>query len=172
MQDDPGAYDALPILENGPNRRQVLSGLGCIVISSQLTSCTLAEVVGGSEGGEVSFDIAQETYQALATPGGLAAVWAEENKFATYGNALRDDYHFVPIAVETFGSWGPIGHKFITDIGRTIAGITKNPKSTSFIFQAISMAVQRGNVQCVQGAYGDPAFEELDEIFYIHCKYL
>ena len=33
--------------------------------------------------------------------------------------------------------------------------------------QAISMAVQRGNVQCVQGAYGEPAFEELDEIFYI-----
>jgi hypothetical protein len=98
---------------------------------------------------------------------GKTAVWAEENKFTTYGNALRDDYHFVPIAVETFGSWGPIGHKFITDIGRTIAGITKNPKSTSFIFQAISMAVQRGNVQCVQGAYGEPAFEELDEIFYI-----
>ena len=28
------------------------------------------------------------------------------------------------------------------------------------------MAAQRGNVQCVQGAYGEPAFEELDEIFY------
>ena len=49
----------------------------------------------------------------------------------------------------------------------SIAEITKNPKSTSFIFQAISMAVQRANVQCVQGAYGESAFEELDEIFYI-----
>ena len=29
------------------------------------------------------------------------------------------------------------------------------------------MAVQRGNVQWVQGAYGEPAFELLDEIFYI-----
>ena len=29
------------------------------------------------------------------------------------------------------------------------------------------MAVQRGNVQCVQGAYGEFAFEELDEVFYI-----
>ena len=37
----------------------------------------------------------------------------------------------------------------------------------SFIFQALSMAVQQGNVQCVQGAYGEPAIEELDEIFYI-----
>ena len=26
------------------------------------------------------------------------------------------------------------------------------------------MAVQRGNVQCVQGAYGESASEELDEI--------
>ena len=41
---------------------------------------------------------------------GKTAVWAEENKFTTYGNALRDDYHFVPIAVETFGSWGQIYH--------------------------------------------------------------
>ena len=29
------------------------------------------------------------------------------------------------------------------------------------------MAVQHENVQCVQGAYGEFAFEELDEIFYI-----
>ena len=29
------------------------------------------------------------------------------------------------------------------------------------------MAVQRGNIQCVQGAYVEPAFEELDEILYI-----
>ena len=29
------------------------------------------------------------------------------------------------------------------------------------------MAVQQGNVQCVQGAYGESAFEVLDEIFYI-----
>ena len=40
-------------------------------------------------------------------------------------------------------------------------------KSTSFIFQAISMAFHQGNVLCVKGAYGEPAFEELDEIFYI-----
>ena len=52
-------------------------------------------------------------------------------------------------------------------IGRTVSGITNNPKSASFIFQAISMAVQWGNVQCVQGAYGESAFEEADEIFNI-----
>ena len=32
------------------------------------------------------------------------------------------------------------------------------------------MAVQRGNVQCVQGAYGESAFEELDEIFIFYSQ--
>ena len=31
--------------------------------------------------------------------------------------------------------------KFIINIGRTLSGITKNPKSTSFIFQALSIVV-------------------------------
>ena len=29
------------------------------------------------------------------------------------------------------------------------------------------MAVQKGNIQCVQGAYAESPLEELDEIFYI-----
>ena len=41
------------------------------------------------------------------------------------------------VSVETLGSWGAIGHKFITNI-------TKEPKQTSFIFQAISIVVQKG----------------------------
>ena len=69
-----------------------------------------------------------------------------KQKIDTYGNSLSDDYHFVPIAVETYGSWGPIGHNFIKDIGKITAAITKEPRSTSFIFQAISVAIQRGNV--------------------------
>ena len=42
------------------------------------------------------------------------------------------------------------------------------PKSTFFI--CISMAIQQGNVQCVQGAYGESAFEELDAAFNIILK--
>ena len=32
------------------------------------------------------------------------------------------------------------------------------------------MAIQQGNVQCVQGAYGESAFEELDAAFNIILK--
>ena len=97
---------------------------------------------------------------------GSAAESAENKKFVTYGDSLGDDYLFVPIAVETFGTWGAIGHKFIKKIGKKITEITKEPKSTSYIFQAISIAIQKGNVQCVQNTYGDSAFEELDEVYY------
>ena len=84
---------------------------------------------------------------------GKTAEWAENRKFETYGNSLSDDYYFVHIDVEKFGSWGPIGHKFIKDIGKATKAITKEPRSTSFIFQAISVAIQRGNVQCIQNTY-------------------
>ena len=53
----------------------------------------------------------------------------------------RDDHHFFPTAVETFGAWESIGHNFVNDNDRIISGITNNPKSISYIFQAISMAV-------------------------------
>ena len=86
--------------------------------------------------------------------------------WTTWGHGICDKYHFVPIAVETFGTWGSIGHKFIKDIGKIIKDITREPKSTSYIFQAVSIAIQKGNVQCVQNTYGDSAFEELDEIYY------
>ena len=94
---------------------------------------------------------------------GKTAVWAEENKFTTYGNALRDDYHFVPIAVETFGSWGPRGLKFVKEIGRKIQEKTGNKKATSHIIQAISMTVQRGNATSIMGTLGP--LRKLEDFF-------
>ena len=97
---------------------------------------------------------------------GNTAEWAENKKYETYGDSLSDDYHFVPVAVETLGSWGTIGHNFIKDLGKLIRANTKEPRSTSYIFQAISIAIQKGNVQCIQNTFGDSAFEELEEIYY------
>jgi len=93
--------------------------------------------------------LAPSHYVKSSKVAGGTAEWAENKKFETYGDSICDDYHFIPIAVETLGTWGQIGHKFIKNIGKMITEITKEPRSTSFIFQAISIAVQRGNVQCV-----------------------
>ena len=70
----------------------------------------------------------------------------------------------VAVATETMGSWGPVGLKFIKDIGGRIAEATGEKRSKSFLFQAISIAVQRGNVSSVLGT--TPDSKKLDEIFY------
>ena len=89
-----------------------------------------------------------------AKQAGQAAVGGEKRKKAHYDDKLLKNYIFVPIAVETFGSWGPIGFKFIKDIGRKIQEKTGNKNATSHILQGISMSVQRGNAHSIMGTLG------------------
>ena len=91
-----------------------------------------------------------------------AAVIRENQKTSKYKN-LAEDYHFIPIGIESFGSWGPEGHKLIRSIGKKVIEATGEKRSTSFLFQRISMAIQRGNASCVLGTV--PHTEGLDEIF-------
>jgi len=69
----------------------------------------------------------------------------------------------MPIAVETSGVWDTEGLNFIRKLGSKIADITKNPKSISYFFQRISIAVQRGNVASIHGTL--PSGRSLDEIY-------
>ena len=55
----------------------------------------------------------------------LAAIGGEKRKDVTYEKLLRN-YIFVPIAVETFCSWGPRGLKFVKEIGKKIQEKTGN----------------------------------------------
>ena len=83
------------------------------------------------------------------------AVDAEDRKRAKY-TALCDQYCFVPLAVETLGALGEEAATFSRDIGRRIAVATGEPRSTQFLFQRLSIAIQRGNAASVVGtAYSD-----------------
>ena len=64
---------------------------------------------------------------------------------------LANDYYFVPIGIETYGSWGPEGLKLMKTIGAKLKEATGERKSTFFLTQSISMAIQRGNASCVLG---------------------
>ena len=70
---------------------------------------------------------------------------------------------FIPICVETLGSWGPEGFKFIKEVGKRVMEETGERKSTFFLTQSISIALQRGNSSCVLGTV--PHSEGLEEIF-------
>ena len=95
---------------------------------------------------------------------GKAAMEAETAKLSLYSDLVRE-YDMMPVATETMGSWGPIGKKFIEDIGARIALATGEKKARYYLFQAISMAIQRGNVISVLGT--TPDSKKLDEIFYL-----
>ena len=74
-------------------------------------------------------------------------------------------YHFVPVAVETSGVWGKEGLTFVRQIGQRISSLSGELKSTCFLLQRVSIAIQRGNVASVLGTL--PPGRELLEIFYL-----
>ena len=78
---------------------------------------------------------------------------------------LSKDFIFTPIAIETLGSWGQEGHSLIKEIGRKIRDITGEKRSTFYLFQRISIAVQIGNAASVMGTVGSKS--KLEEIFYL-----
>ena len=95
---------------------------------------------------------------------GKAAEQAEATKLSTY-NELINNYTIIPVAVETLGSWGPTGKKFICEIGTRIEEYTGEKRSRYFLFQALSMATQRGNVASILGTA--PNVKKMDEIYYL-----
>ena len=95
---------------------------------------------------------------------GSAAEKAEKAKVALY-KELSDVYIFTPIAIETLGSLGKLSHGLIKEIGQKIRDITGERRSSFYLFQRISMAIQRGNAASVLGTVVSTS--TLDKIFYL-----
>ena len=96
-----------------------------------------------------------------AKQAGSAAEIREDQKSKHYQDL--SNYHFIPIAAETYGAWGSQGLRLIKEIGKKIREVTHEKRSTFFLIQRIQIAIQRGNAACVLGTV--PASESLDEVF-------
>ena len=75
---------------------------------------------------------------------------AESKKVAKYAT-LATAHEFVPVAIETMGTSGACGLAFVNEIGRRIANVNGDPRSTAFLKQRLSLAVQHGNAASVLG---------------------
>jgi len=95
---------------------------------------------------------------------GFAAQKRESYKRTLYSN-LETNFHFVPVCVETLGTWGEEGLKLIKRIGELMKNVTGEKRSTSFLIQRISVAVQKGNAAAVLGTV--PSEASLEEIYYL-----
>ena len=85
------------------------------------------------------------------TAGGAAeiAVNRKEEKYA----ALSINYNLIVIALETLGPLGTKSYTFLRELGRRLTIVTEGPRETSFLFQRISIAVQRFNAIRIRDSF-------------------
>ena len=74
-------------------------------------------------------------------------------------------YNFVPVAFETLGPINTAGTEFIDEIGRRSHAISGDSREKAFLWQRLSMALQRFNAICFRGTFGDTAFQIVGDLF-------
>lgn len=91
------------------------------------------------------------SYQHLTSENaGAAAERAARNKESKYA-AISQTHHFVPVAVETAGSWHTESLEFVNELGGKLSAATGDQRETSHLFQRLSVAIQIGNSMSVLG---------------------
>ena len=109
--------------------------------------------------------LAPSYVESFAKSPGYAAKEGEERNIKHYEH-LSNDFDFIPISVETLGTWGESRLQFIQDVGKLIENKFQEKRSMSFLFQALSIAIQGGNSMAVTGTIGENQ-ENLEGIFYL-----
>ena len=79
-----------------------------------------------------------------ATTASAAANRATDSKTAKY-QELAKTHQFAPIAIETGGALNEKAVEFISEVGRKITEVTNEQQETMFLFQRISVALERWN---------------------------
>jgi len=59
----------------------------------------------------------------------------------------------VPVAVETMGAINEAGMNFLGDLGRRITKHTDDHRESAFLFQRISVLIQRFNAVAILGTF-------------------
>jgi len=103
--------------------------------------------------------LASSHLQKSAQSAGFAAATAESVKMRKYAT-LAVAHEFVPVAIETLGTWRDNGLAFITELGKRIVAVNGDKRSTAFRMQRLALAVQRGNAAAVLGTIPPPKDSE------------
>jgi hypothetical protein len=101
--------------------------------------------------------------QTRRQPGSVVAE-AERKKLRKY-SCLSNNYIVTPVGFEALGRWGPDALSLLASIGDKIAERTFERRSTSYLHQRLSIAIQRGNAASVRGTI--PQTKTLNEVYYL-----
>jgi hypothetical protein len=96
--------------------------------------------------------LAPSYLQATAVTAGAAAEIADNRKNQKY-QSLSVTHDFVPLAIETLGPVNLSGIEFITDLGRHLTKATDEIRETTFLYQRLSVTIQRFNAVAFAGSF-------------------
>ena len=94
---------------------------------------------------------------------GSAAEEAARQKEGKYSQ-LTGTYLFYAVALETLEPMCESARSFLTELGRRTAQVTSDQRETQFLFQRISVAVQRYNSVCITGTFKAMAPDSADHV--------
>jgi hypothetical protein len=99
----------------------------------------------------VTDTLAESYLLATSSTAGAAAEGASERKEVKY-QSLAATHTFIPLAFETFGPINSKGSDFLIQLGRRITACTRDMRETVFLFQRLSLSIQRFNAICCNGS--------------------
>jgi hypothetical protein len=99
--------------------------------------------------------LANSYVELAAREAGAVAEHAAANKIDKY-SSLPACYIFEPVAVDNLGTLNSSAIVFLSDLGRRISSITGNNNETTFLFQRISVAIQRFNATLLRESFVMP----------------
>ena len=117
-----------------------------------------ASIIPWKRGRNVAWDVTvADTFAASYLPrtpvlAGAAAERAAELKNAKYDH-LTKNHIFVPLACEVSGVWCTEAIDFLQDRGSRIASSTGEKREPLFLFQRLSIALQKGNAACMMSSF-------------------
>ena len=95
---------------------------------------------------------------STSTTSGSAAEMAAARKEDKYVE-MSATHTFVPIAVETLGPICSKALMFLRELGRRLTLATGDSRESMFLFQRLSVAIQRFNAVCVAGTFDTSALD-------------
>ena len=89
-----------------------------------------------------------------ATNAGSAAEAATTRKAAKYAG-LERTHIFQPVAVENLGTMNASAYGFLAGLGQKISAISSDNRETCYLFQRISVLIQRFNATLLHESFAD-----------------
>jgi len=116
----------------------------------------------------VSDTLAQSYVHETSQTPGAAAEAAAERKTNKH-TSLAQSYLFVPVAAETMGAINKDGMDLLSDLERRITRIIDDHRESAFLFQRLSMLIQRYNAVPVLDTFAHTTPEN-EMLPFQHCS--